>query len=106
MQNSSSPFVAALFAEEVAPPAPEGGAKGGGRKGKGSKSDKATVGAQFIQQLGSLMRTINSTGVHCASLDWGSNRARTGEQPRAAPFRRLTRAGAASAQPGLRRASA
>ena len=54
MRTSSSAFVASLFAEAAPPAAPAegGGAKGGGaggggkKKGKGSKADKATVGAQ------------------------------------------------------------
>ena len=65
MRTSSSAFVAALFAEAAPPVAAAaaaaategggGGAKGGGgggkKKGKGSKADKATVGAQLITQL-------------------------------------------------------
>tara|TARA_B110001452_G_scaffold225923_1_gene200099 strand:- start:312 stop:2963 length:2652 start_codon:yes stop_codon:yes gene_type:complete len=59
MQQSQSAFVRTLFAEEAAAQQVKGGARGGSKK-----SASATVGAQFMTQLASLMRTINSTGVH------------------------------------------
>ncbi|KAL1496526.1 hypothetical protein AB1Y20_016479 [Prymnesium parvum] len=58
MQESQSDFVRQLFPQESAPSA----APAAGLRKK--SADRMTVGAQFMSQLGSLMRTINATGVH------------------------------------------
>ena len=59
-QDSSSDLVRDLFPTD-APPSPTKTS----RRPRGAKSvDKMTVGSQFMTQLASLMRTINSTDVH------------------------------------------
>jgi len=58
MQESQSAFVRELFPIEAAAVT---AAAAGSRK---KSSDRMTVGAQFMSQLASLMRTINATGVH------------------------------------------
>ena len=59
MQASQSAFVRELFPIETVSAVASTKAM---RKGK--SSDRMTVGAQFMSQLASLMRTINATGVH------------------------------------------
>lgn len=58
MRESQAGLVQLLFPREVPGASPV-------KKTRGGKSaDKMTVGSQFMLQLASLMRTINSTGVH------------------------------------------
>mmetsp|Transcript_3156 Transcript_3156/g.9612 ORF Transcript_3156/g.9612 Transcript_3156/m.9612 type:complete len:1277 (+) Transcript_3156:392-4222(+) len=61
MQTSASELVLALFPTEA--PAAAAAATGP-RKPKGKGTDRMTTGSQFMTQLASLMRTINSTDVH------------------------------------------
>ena len=60
MRESQSPLVRELFPHEVQDSTPTR------KPRKGKNVDKMTVGSQFMVQLASLMRTINSTDVHYA----------------------------------------
>ena len=65
MRESQSDFVRTLFPDDSVAASPAKGVQTrGGKKGKKNSADKMTVGSQFMQQLASLMGTINGTGVH------------------------------------------